>query len=546
MVYRRNLGVLGRSFQPTIQSVKPPIPTGGLNDLNALSEMPANDAIVLENIVPTQFGLRVRQGYSEWVVGLDNPVRSLIPFEGQENLGTSDRLFAVTPQGIYDVSARNTSPTLVMAFYTDPQPSPYPELAGIGNYTHFTTDADVNVLFYADGDTGLYRYDQLTDTWATAPSITGVSVSDIAFVAVHKQRVWLVESESTAAWYLPVAAIQGAATKFTFGNKFTHGGYLVGLYSWTLDGGEGVDDYLIALSSSGDLLIYQGSDPSQPDWGLVGSWFIGEIPNSRKVAVDFGSSLYFLSSYGLINVAELLRGQDISAELPSPAAKVASGLRTLISERGSLPNWQLLHFPGENQIQIIIPQPNATARSHITYVQNTLRNAWAVWRNVPILSAEVWQGEYYFGTEDGRVMLYGGSRDNTLLDGTPGTPRRFRGLTAFFPLGENAAQFVNVEYVRTVLAGDGLYSYDCKVLFDYDRNNPVAVPELLQVVQSGIGVWGVSLWGQVRWGGAEVNREYIVGNFGLGRVCSISFAGESISETVLYGWDVMYTRGGYM
>ena len=76
-------------------------------------------------------------------------------------------------------------------------------------------------------------------------------------------------------------------TKFTFGAKFTYGGALIGVWSWTIDGGSGVDDFLVAISRGGDILIFQGADPSLADFALIGSWFVGEVPDSRKIVDPF-------------------------------------------------------------------------------------------------------------------------------------------------------------------------------------------------------------------------------------------------------------------
>jgi hypothetical protein len=45
-----------------------------------------------------------------------------------------------------------------------------------------------------------------------------------------------------------VNALYGTVTSWDFGSKFKHGGNLVGLWSWTVDGGIGIDDYLVAIA----------------------------------------------------------------------------------------------------------------------------------------------------------------------------------------------------------------------------------------------------------------------------------------------------------
>ena len=125
----------------------------------------------------------------------------------------------------------------------------------------------------------------------------------------HKLRIWLIERNSNKAWYLPIRAVSGDATEFFFGSKFRHGGELVGLYNWTVDGGTGRDDHLIAISREGDVIPWTGEDPADAmTWTSTGVFFIGRIPAGRKVAAEYGGELFMLSYLGLTTLSDLLRG----------------------------------------------------------------------------------------------------------------------------------------------------------------------------------------------------------------------------------------------
>ncbi|GAF97014.1 unnamed protein product, partial [marine sediment metagenome] len=56
MVYRRNVGALGASFQPTIQNTTVPASVGGINARDSLMAMPPTDCIYAFNIMPSEFG----------------------------------------------------------------------------------------------------------------------------------------------------------------------------------------------------------------------------------------------------------------------------------------------------------------------------------------------------------------------------------------------------------------------------------------------------------------------------------------------------------
>ena len=74
--------------------------------------------------------------------------------------------------------------------------------------------------------------------------------------------MWVIENDTLSAWYLPVDSVGGAATEYDLSGIFRLGGYLLAGGTWTMDAGEGVDDYWIAVTSEGEVVVYQGTDPS--------------------------------------------------------------------------------------------------------------------------------------------------------------------------------------------------------------------------------------------------------------------------------------------
>ena len=86
--------------------------------------MPPQDCIATFNLMPVELGLRLRKGYREWATGAGTAdVRTMLNFKSDSSDPTKDRLWAVTNEGIYDVTTFNTtSPTKDVTFLvaTDP------------------------------------------------------------------------------------------------------------------------------------------------------------------------------------------------------------------------------------------------------------------------------------------------------------------------------------------------------------------------------------------------------------------------------------------
>jgi len=526
--------------QPTAQNFTIPASVGGVNSLDPYIALPPQDCIYTYNLMPAENGMELRKAWREHNTGVGSSfteVRAIIPFEGVDP--ANNKLFAATQDGIWDISTDgDTSPSLVQAF------SSSADDAGYCNWTEFTTDAAETYLFVACPQNGVFQYDESTGTWAR-PAFTGNGYpgdGSIAFVALHKQRLWLVEKDSTDAFYSGVASITGGVTKFTFGSKFQYGGRLLGLYNWTLDGGDGVDDYFVALSQGGDVLAYRGSDPSATDWSITGSFFVGEMPMSRRCAVPYAGELFILSTYGLTSLRDLVSGVDAASSPASPAAKINPILRSAVIQGKAQYTWQITTFPGDGFMSILAPW--TSENSAIQYNMNLLTKAWGFWDTVPAKCGETWQANYYMGSTDGRVLIYDGVLDGVTLDeSNPGYAVEFRSLTAFNAAGDHAGQ-KRVGLIRpiTLQEGETTALYNLRSVYDYDITaNAGAAPG---DSTSGESSWDVGVWDTAIWGGSESSYSFVEGGSGIGRAFAVAMRGESSSRLLLVGWDVSFNTGG--
>jgi len=407
----------GGRFKPAQavhESYSMPASVSGINALSSVTAMEPTDCIYCHNLVPSEYGLRLRKGYREWATGMTGgSVNTLIAFEGQSQVAVSERLWAVTADGIWDVSQQNEANPVQDVVFTV-----VGEGAGYGSYTEMSNDAGDRYLFYADELNGLHMYDESGDIW-TVPIFTGIPLLDavdVAYVMVWKNRLWFVQRNTGDAWYLDPGAIGGDATLFSFGSNLPHGGELKALFNWTVDGGNGVDDILVVVGGGGDILGYAGTDPETvATFSLVASYYIGQMPASRNVGLEYGGEMYMLSTYGVISIRQLLQGvlyQDPSVE---PSAKINRFLRDAID--GGLDSyvWSMTLYPKDGFLQIIAPYETANRNNAVQYVQNTMTQAWGMWSDVPINCAATWGKRYLMGTPDGRVLEYFGGVDETKI-----------------------------------------------------------------------------------------------------------------------------------
>ena len=500
-------------------------PSGGIDARAPVGMMPPNVSVYAYNMMPAEYGMLMRSGFREWIHDLDGgAVLTMMGTLGLSETTEDNRLFGANSAGIYDVGAPN-NPTLEVAFADNS------DGAGHGVFCHYIDQSGEDFMLFTDSVNGLFEYSGITDAWTASTKITGPVSTDLVFCVVHKQRLWVIEKDKSSAWYLGVAAKDGAATEFYFGSKFPHGGRLAGLFNWSVDGGVGVDDLLVAVSTSGDVVVYQGEDPSAAEtWKVRGTYYIGEVPIGRRFASEYAGDLYILSSFGLTAMSDLLRGVDNQNPAENSLAyKVARPLRVAINKDIETYGWEPIFMPTNGSLVVMTPYDLAEPENAIQYVMNLSTSAWGFWRGVPALSMYSFAGFVIVGDQEGNVWIMDGGTDGETIAGGPGS-----GLPVEFSLVSSTQHFGSpglnkqVQMVRPDFFAEGIPDFNIKVLYDYDYIEPDYSVPLDWPTDPPI---------------TGVNQ--LVGTTGIGRTVTIAMRGSTeTAEARLQSWDVMWTVGG--
>lgn len=590
---------------PTSESVHVPAPVGGLNTVDPASAMPATDAPYLWNCTSAELGLRSRLGWREHATGLGGAVPTMLAFTGSRKNGSSDRVFAVTAQGIWDVSSSTTSPTRLITFGTQTGEAGY-------GVSHVVSTPGGRFLVYCDEENGAFVYSESTGLWtqvvfgvtqlwtsstlylvgnqvvnganvyvctqagtsgSTGPTGTGTAIVDGGakwdyvsaassgaigpsladqnagftgnpgnFVActVWKSRLWFVERDSTRAWYMGVNSLYGTATSFDFGLKMRAGGPLANLYNWSYDGGSGLDTLLVGVSTAGDLVIYQGTDPSSANtFGLKGAWYVAGVPYGRRVATEHGGDVLVLSRVGLVALSKLVSGKTLTPD-QFETYKVSNLFNLLAAQYGSLQGWQVGLHPEDNALVILVPQ--ASGLPSLPLVMSMATHGWGRYRDIPMLSMAPYAGLLYFGTADGRVCINTGYVDGvSLANPNASAPISCSVLFAYNNLGNARQKRVHALRPSFISASPSL-PVTAKVLWDYDLNEPAAP----SAGPAASGTWGNARWDFDVWGGDTFAYEPFLGATGMGRAAAIAVRWLASSRTSLVGVDVLFSQGGIL
>lgn len=535
--------------------VTQPPPSRGLNTTGDLAAMPPTDAVEMDNLIANELGLTLRGGWREYAtnVGGDatNTVRSIMAYNGAPANAmasplTSSELWAAIDDGIYLVEGGGNLSALAPAIALSGT-----SFAGSFSWVNFTSSGGGQYLVACSETDGGYLYDgvswmKMTSVGGPGPGIiTGSNPADFVQVVSWKRRLAFIKRGTGQAWFLPAGAVGGAVTLFDFGPQLEHGGAVIGLANWTQDDGSGIDDRLVILGSSGDLVIYEGNDPtSATDFHNAGTWFIGQPPVGRRSFTTSGGNVYILTQFGVIPVNQIVQGgldniltsnTDLLVQLRKIQDAINQDFQTLLNT----PGWELLMIP--QLALLVIVRPSVAANEFIQYAFQQHSMSWSRLIDVPGSTFARRLNEVYSGTADGRILrVLDGNVDGTLLDGSNSMEIRAR-LTPAFDYFGDPTRLKQALMMRVSFLSRSPPTWQVVMNTDFQ------VSPVNGSVPSGTTVgsmWDASFWDASYWaGGRTASAEWrTVGAIGYALSPSLFIASDV--QTTLTSLEYMMKLGG--
>jgi hypothetical protein len=519
-----------------VHSASPPL--GGINVRDAINAMPATDALALVNWIPQQYGLRARKGYVEWCTGMVEPVRTVMQYQpDRENAGTY-KLFGVTDDDVYDVTSSSATPSSVLTL---------PGTTDYGRFSHLGFANSAGTFLAMCSHKGGYHYYDGT-AWATPTAgvgvgqVDGVDPADLVFIAQWKRRLWFVEQDSSKVWYADPDALTGTFAELDVGPFMKHGGKVAFIATWTIDAGEGIDDFLVIVGENGDVLVYKGTDPTAvATFALVGSWYVGNLVLGRRGLCQYGGDLLILSELGVQPLSFVTRGGQsiLAASKTDYLGKIQPALAETVADGLSDNDWDMTLFPRDNLL--IIQKPVNSVGVYDQYVLYTNTQKWTTFTGLPMISSVVANNKFYFGTEDGRVCEgFTGYFDAVLRGEDSGDPIRGSCQTSYSYFGLPGAnkQFL---MVRPSLLSPAQPGVLVNMLADFENPPALGTPVYEELMGA---TWDSALWDSATWVGASNVFADWYSVAAMGYVGSLLLTTTCIGDTFLTSIDYMFEVGG--
>lgn len=491
-----------------------PAPVSGWDTDTDEPELPETHARVFDNWMPRGISVRIREGYSEWVTGGSTKVETLMAYASPS--GTA--LFAAAGASIYDVSTNGALGSAVVGSLTSARFS----------YTNLTNSAGAFLYICNGADQPRYWNGV---AWAVPSlSLTTYADTDIIFVNAFKERLFFLFGQSLDFGYLATQAISGTVANFPLGAVFNYGGHLIAMGSVSLDGGAGIDDNAVFLTSQGEIAVYQGTNPGDAAaWSLVGTYYVGE-PIGDRPLVELGDDLGIITTAGLVSVKRVMA---TSAQQSAPLSDIiTTGWQDLAIAGKAFDGWEATFYPARNILIVNTPTSASTAEQIVRYRQT---GGWGHFTGWDFACFEVSNGQLYAGGFDGVIYKVFDGYDDNGAD-----------ITAAFSI--RWTKMGRPEHKTLLEAHVVITAVTRAVVRLIARTDFRSTPALRAWPTSTITnalIWGTGIWGTNVWGGQDLSASRWRAISGEGHAVSIVLEARSNQSPLdVNGINIRYKIGG--
>lgn len=481
-----------------------PAPTEGWDAISPLADMSPQRAPILDNFVPRPGFVESRKGYQTWInTSTSVPVETLMVYQRPAAV----TMYAAAGSTLFDVTASATiSTALPIVIATS--------YAGARwEWTNFTPAGAATVIQFVNGMDVLQ---QISGTVRTAVAITGLSVvpgppTTANFTNIHaqKRRLWYIVEDSTIAIFMPTDAITGPIAGYQdLGALWSKGGSLLTIGSWTIDGGQGPTDYVVFLSSMGQISIYAGTDPtSASDWQLKGTFNVAP-PIGKRCLYRFGSDLLIITHQGVLPISQVLPFDPSADRSSAVTSRIQNAMIEAAATYGDEFGWEIISYPLEALLFLNVPLD--AGNTQWQYVMNTVTGAWCRFKGWNANTFAVFNDMLMFGDNTGGIKwAYKGGID--------GTETIYAEMQVAFNWFDNPGRLKRMTFLQPLLtAVGGQLTPSLGVDVDF-ANNP---PQSTVVSANTFSLWDVALWDVGMWSGNTQIKPWLSIN-ALGKTLAI-------------------------
>lgn len=500
-----------------------PAPVGGWNARDGIANMDPADAVLMENWFPGTTSVQMRWGYTSYSSSISGQVESLMIWNGP----SSSKMFSASASGnIYDSSSTGAVGAASVTSLSNGRFQYINVATTAGSYLIGVNGADKAVIYdgswHRDGDGAPY-------------DVSGVNTANCINVNLHKNRIWYIQKNTLDAWYMPVSAIGGTATKFSLAGVAMVGGYLVAMATWTMDAGYGMDDMAAFITSEGEVIVYSGTDPaSASTWQLVGVYRIGS-PIGYRCWLKYAGDLLLITQDGVQPMSGAMQSSRTNPRV-SLSDKIQRAVSDAVTIYGGNFGWELCYFAQNNQLYLNVPIQSYFNQQQ--YVMNTITRNWCNFTGWQFNTFAIFNDELYAGGNGFVAKAWDSQQDNgTDINGTC--------LQAFNYFGSRGQQ-KEFTAIRPTFQTNGSPDIFGNINVNYDVSDASA--SLQSISPPGGAFWDTAIWDTDLWNPALTATYAWQGANGVG-YCGAPRIKATVSAGEFLSWastDVVFRKGAIL
>ena len=441
-----------------------PAPSTGWNTRDALDGMPPTDAVRLDNWIPGINKVYVRAGYASHATGVG---AGAVQTVAEYHSGATRKLIACGGGAIYDATSAGAATSKASDFSVN-----------VWHTANFS-----GTLFFFNGTDAPQEYDGSTVS-GSSWSGSGLTPANLSGVNVFKNRLFMWDSDTQDFWYASVNAVSGALTKFPLSRITGFGGNLTAMATWTVDSGSGPDDYAVFIMSSGDVVVYAGTDPGDANaWSLQGIYHIGQ-PLDKRAVLRIGGDLLIATTDDYVSLTKVFRAGHLGG-----ASKLSGAVQAAATSNKAGTGWQGILSPKHGLALFNVPNVDGSFDQHVL---NTTTGAPCRFKAIPANCWGLYNDDLYFGGGGGVVYKYTGEDDAS-------SAIEADAIQAWSMMGSPYRK--RVAAIRHILDSvASSLSYETDIGFDFGE---IATPSP-SVTSSTSAPWDTSPWDTTPWSSSSV------------------------------------------
>jgi len=371
-------------------------PVGGWNTKDPISNMDPIYSPEILNYFPADGTVSIRNGSRKFATmtgGTSNNIRTLAPYS--ETDGTKWLVaFHLASGGITPYSV-TTGGTVTDIGGGATFGSNIVHYANFKNLIFFKSDVDTKDVYTWNGTGNV-----------ALPGFTGPSGDDKALrrLCVYKGRLYFAGTDASIWYTEEVGAVTGALTELDLSTLFPNGGQVLYIGGLSPNLNNLREDYFVAISTIGDVLIFTGDYPESAGWNLIGTYYIGSPVGSRSF-FKFQNDTLVITQSGLVSLFAVINGSPLeNSYLTDNIQSVYKDLISGLSASASLPlNVNGVYYPAGNYI--LINMPTTTSGDFIQLVYNTINKAWTKFIHQPVAyDFTLFNNNLYYGTSSYHIF----------------------------------------------------------------------------------------------------------------------------------------------